>query len=219
MDCIMDLRTSDDSIYGLEKSTGNNMNKNIIYIIVSFAILAFSANWVIQKAKNSFDLPVIKKVPSFSFLTQNGEKFSEQNLIKKATVLDFIFTSCAGPCPMMTSNMKDMYEDYKNVSEVQFVSITVDPLIDNQEILRQYAIAHGVRDDRWKFLTSDLEAIKDLKKNGFMLYADQLPQGHAIKFILIDADGQIRKYYDGTEKASMAVLRNDLNHLVKQIRL
>tara|TARA_A100001037_G_scaffold283953_1_gene289916 strand:+ start:9585 stop:10172 length:588 start_codon:yes stop_codon:yes gene_type:complete len=195
------------------------MNKNIIYIIVSFALLAFSANWVIQKAKNSYDLPVIKKVPSFSFLTQNGEKFSEQNLIKKATVLDFIFTSCAGPCPMMTSNMKDMYEDYKNVSEVQFVSITVDPLIDNQEILRQYAIAHGVRDDRWKFLTSDLEAIKDLKKNGFMLYADQLPQGHAIKFVLIDADGQIRKYYDGTEKASMAVLRNDLNHLVKQIRL
>ena len=215
----MDLRTSDDSIYGLEKNTGNNMNKNIIYIIVSFALLAFSANWVIQKAKNSYDLPVIKKVPSFSFLRQNGEKFSEQNLIKKATVLDFIFTSCAGPCPMMTSNMKDMYEDYKNVSEVQFVSITVDPLIDNQEILRQYAIAHGVRDDRWKFLTSDLEAIKDLKKNGFMLYADQLPQGHAIKFVLIDADGQIRKYYDGTEKASMAVLRNDLNHLVKQIRL
>ena len=195
------------------------MNKNIVYIIISLALLAFGANWVIQKANQSYDLPVIKKVPSFSFLTQNGEKFSEKNFVGKATVLDFIFTNCAGPCPIMMSNMKDIYEDYKNVSEVQFVSITVDPLVDNQEILKQYAYAHGAIDDRWKFLTSELELIKDLKQNGFMLYADQLPQGHAIKFVLIDADGQIRKYYDGMEKASMAVLRNDLDQLVKQIRL
>ena len=50
-----------------------------------------------------------------------------------------------------------------------------------------------------------------------MLYADELPQGHAIKFILIDQNGKIRKYYDGTDKASMAVLRNDLNKLIKEI--
>lgn len=50
-----------------------------------------------------------------------------------------------------------------------------------------------------------------------MLYADELPRGHAVKFVLIDRDGRIRKYYDGTDKASMAVLRKDLNHLVKEI--
>jgi len=114
--------------------------------------------------------------------------------------------------------MTHLYEDYENVPEVQFVSVTVDPKIDNVSTLKEYAKANGVKDDRWQFLTSDIESIKDLKKNGFMLYADELPRGHAIKFVLIDQDGQIRKYYDGTDKASMAVLRKDLNNIVNEIQ-
>ena len=194
------------------------MNKNSLLILMSVILLGAGATWVIQKANSSHDLPVIKDVPSFLFKTQDGESFSENELKGKITVLDFMFTTCAGPCPIMTNNMAHLYQDYTNVEEVQFISITVDPTVDNEEILKQYANANGVDDDRWQFLTSDIDAIKDLKKNGFMLYADELPRGHAIKFVLIDPKGRIRKYYDGTDKASIAVLRNDLNNLVKEIR-
>ena len=194
------------------------MNKNSLLILMSVILLGAGATWVIQKANSSHDLPVIKDVPSFLFKTQDGESYSENELKGKITVLDFMFTTCAGPCPIMTNNMVHLYQDYTNVEEVQFVSITVDPAVDNEEILKQYANANGVDDDRWQFLTSDIDAIKDLKKNGFMLYADELPRGHAIKFVLIDPKGRIRKYYDGTDKASIAVLRNDLNNLVKEIR-
>ena len=194
------------------------MNKNSLLILMSVILLGAGATWVIQKANSSHDLPVIKDVPSFLFKTQDGESFSENELKGKITVLDFMFTTCAGPCPIMTNNMAHLYQDYTNVEEVQFVSITVDPTVDNEEILKQYANANGVDDDRWQFLTSDIDAIKDLKKNGFMLYADELPRGHAIKFVLIDPKGRIGKYYDGTDKASIAVLRNDLNNLVKEIR-
>jgi protein SCO1/2 len=194
------------------------MNKNILTIILCIILLGVGASWVIQKANSSHDIPVIKDVPPFLFTTQNGESFSENELKEKITVLDFMFTSCAGPCPIMTNNMTHLYHDYTNVDEIQFVSITVDPKVDTEEILKQYANALGVDDDRWQFLTSDIDAIKNLKKNGFMLYADELPRGHAIKFVLIDPKGRIRKYYDGTDKASMAVLRNDLNYLVKEIR-
>jgi len=194
------------------------MNKNSLLILMSVILLGAGATWVIQKANSSHDLPVIKDVPSFLFKTQDGESYSENELKGKITVLDFMFTTCAGPCPIMTNNMAHLYQDYTNVEEVQFVSITVDPTVDNEEILKQYANANGVDDDRWQFLTSDIDAIKDLKKNGFMLYADELPRGHAIKFVLIDPKGRIRKYYDGTDKASIAVLRNDLNNLVKEIR-
>ena len=194
------------------------MNKNSLLILMSVILLGAGATWVIQKANSSHDLPVIKDVPSFLFKTQDGESFSVNELKGKITVLDFMFTTCAGPCPIMTNNMAHLYQDYTNVEEVQFVSITVDPTVDNEEILKQYANANGVDDDRWQFLTSDIDAIKDLKKNGFMLYADELPRGHAIKFVLIDPKGRIRKYYDGTDKASIAVLRNDLNNLVKEIR-
>lgn len=194
------------------------MNKNLIFIFACVLILGLGASWVISKANSSHNLPVVKQVPSFSFITQDGDPFSEKDLIGKATVLDFIFTSCAGPCPIMTNYMNQLYQDYKEVTEVQFVSITVDPMVDDEEMLQQYAAGYNVEDDRWQFLTSDLDAIKDLKKNGFLLYADELPQGHAIKFVLIDQEGQIRKYYDGTDEASIAILRTDLNNLVKKIR-
>ena len=193
------------------------MNKNIIYGLICISLLGLGASWVIKKANSSYTISVIKDVPPFLFKPQDGKLFSEKEFRNKITVLDFMFTSCPGPCPIMTNNMIHLYQDYEKVDEVQFVSITVDPNIDSEEILKQYANAHGVNDSRWQFLTSDLEAIKDLKKNGFMLYADELPRGHAVKFVLIDRDGRIRKYYDGTHKASMAVLRKDLNHLVKEI--
>ena len=83
--------------------------------------------------------------------------------------------------------------------------------------LKNYAKINGITDERWQLLTSDLSNIRSLKREGFMLFADELPQGHAIKFVLIDQDGNIRKYFDGTDEASLAVLRKDITNLVKDL--
>ena len=194
------------------------MNRTIYFIMGAVILLGAGASWVIQKANSSYDIPILKPVPEFSFINQDGDPFTEKDLNDKITILDFIFTSCAGPCPIMTHNMTGLYRSFSQVAEVQFVSITVDPDVDTQDILKQYAKINGVNDDRWQFITSNIEAIKDLKKNGFMLYAEELPRGHAIKFVLIDQNGQIRKYFDGTEEASMAVLMKDITILVKEFK-
>jgi len=194
------------------------MNRTIYFIMGAVILLGAGASWVIQKANSSYDIPILKPVPEFSFINQDGDPFTEKDLNDKITILDFIFTSCAGPCPIMTHNMTGLYRSFSQVEEVQFVSITVDPDVDTQDILKQYAKINGVNDDRWQFITSNIEAIKDLKKNGFMLYAEELPRGHAIKFVLIDQNGQIRKYFDGTEEASMAVLMKDITILVKEFK-
>ena len=194
------------------------MNRTIYFIMGAVILLGAGASWVIQKANSSYDIPILKPVPEFSFINQDGDPFTEKDLNNKITILDFIFTSCAGPCPIMTHNMTGLYRSFSQVEEVQFVSITVDPDVDTQDILKQYAKINGVNDGRWQFITSNIEAIKDLKKNGFMLYAEELPRGHAIKFVLIDQNGQIRKYFDGTEDASMAVLMKDITNLVKEFK-
>ena len=194
------------------------MNRMIYFIMGAVILLGAGASWVIQKANSSYEIPILKPVPVFSFINQDGDPFTEKDLNDKITILDFIFTSCAGPCPIMTHNMTGLYRSFSQVEEVQFVSITVDPDVDTQDILKQYAKINGVNDGRWQFITSNIEAIKDLKKNGFMLYAEELPRGHAIKFVLIDQNGQIRKYFDGTEDASMAVLMKDITNLVKEFK-
>ena len=149
---------------------------------------------------------------------QEGDPFSQDNLQGKITILDFMFTSCMGPCPLMTTNMSNLHKIFLNEPEVQFVSITVDPEVDNQKKLKEYSTFVGGDDGRWHFLWSDIGSIKNLKRNGFMLFADNLPEGHAIKFVLIDHKGTIRKYYDGTDSSSQEILKRDVAQLVKGLR-
>ncbi len=188
------------------------------YAFVIILALGLGANWIIEKALNSHDIPLIKPVPEFSFVNHKGKSFSNDNFQNKITVLDFMFTSCTGPCPLMTLNMSKLYETFSNEREVQFVSITVDPTTDDQKKLDEYSDLIGVQDDRWHFLWSDLDSIKSLKREGFMLFADNLPQGHAIKFVLIDQNGNIRKYFDGTDDSSQEILKKDIVQLLKDFR-
>jgi len=132
--------------------------------------------------------------------------------------LDFIFTSCPGPCPIMSNNMRTLYNQYKLHPDLQFISITVDPENDSQEVLKIYADANGVNDKRWKFLRADMEKVKKLSSDGFLLMSDNLPAGHSVKFVLIDGDGNIRQYYNGTDKASISILRNHINLFLKKLR-
>ena len=195
------------------------MNKFIYIILVTLISMGFFANWVIDKAQSSIDIPVVKEVPRFSFTNQNGEKFSNNNFRDKVTILNFIFTSCTGPCPLMTSNMQKLYSNFKGTKEVQFVSITVDPEVDTQEKLKLEAEMIGVDNNQWQFLRSDLDEVKKLKRDGFMLFADNLPNGHSIKSILIDNVGNIRKYYDGTDIGSQEILKKDIVYLLDNMSL
>ena len=195
------------------------MNKFIYIILVTLISMGFFANWVIDKAQSSIDIPVVKEVPRFSFTNQNGEKFSNNNFRDKVTILNFIFTSCTGPCPLMTLNMQKLYSNFKGTKEVQFVSITVDPEVDTQEKLKLEAEMIGVDNNQWQFLRSDLDEVKKLKRDGFMLFADNLPNGHSIKSILIDNVGNIRKYYDGTDIGSQEILKKDIVYLLDNMSL
>ena len=102
---------------------------------------------------------------------------------------------------------------------MQFVSITVDPEVDTQEKLKLEAEMIGVDNNQWQFLRSDLDEVKKLKRDGFMLFADNLPNGHSIKSILIDNVGNIRKYYDGTDIGSQEILKKDIVYLLDNMSL
>ena len=192
----------------------------IISIVVIVSFLGISATWVISKANESInELPaVIKKVPDFSMTSHIGENFNQDSLLNKISILDFIFTSCPGPCPIMSNNMRTLYRQYKLHPDLQFISISVDPEYDTQEVLKNYADANGVNDQRWKFLRADMKAVKKLSTDGFMFMSESLPAGHSVKFVLIDQNGDVRQYYNGTDAGSIAILRTHINSILKNIK-
>ena len=193
---------------------------HIVSVLALVVFLGIGATWVITKATEASQvLPtVIKQISPFSLVSHHGEPFTNDSLRNKISVLDFIFTSCPGPCPIMSNNMRMLYNQYKLHPDLQFISITVDPEYDSQEVLKIYADANGVNDRRWKFLRADMEKVKKLSSDGFLLMSDNLPAGHSVKFVLIDGDGNIRQYYNGTDKASISILRNHINLFLKKLR-
>jgi len=183
-------------------------------VVVAFGallVIALVGAYIIQKAnKEHMALPVLGSVPKFTFTERSGEPFSEKDFIGKISVVDFIFTSCPGVCPVMADRMSHLYELYKDYPEVQFVSISVDPETDSLPVLRQYAIDHGVTDNRWLFLRGPVEKVAQVSEQGFKLAMGVLPAGHSSRFVLVDDKGQIRGYYSSDDDQSQLLLEHHI---------
>jgi len=193
-----------------------NMPKIFIWFGAGVIIMGIIAAAVIGQAKKSqTDLPEYGEVPQFEFVNQDGEPYGLEDFKGKVSVLDFIFTNCPGPCPIMSSKMEDLYNYYDGAEQVQFISISVDPARDTLEALQAYAVRHSVDDDRWNFLRAPIDEVKTLSVEGFMLGGD-FPMGHSTKFVLIDQQGQIRGYYRSMEDASLNALKTHIEALARQ---
>lgn len=161
------------------------------------------------------ELPgIINEVDDFILTSQNGETITKYDLFDKYTVLDFIFTECLGTCPIMTNYMKELYDYYQYSPHIQFLSISVDPEYDTQSVLSMYAKNNGVYDNRWLFLFGELDFIKKFSSNTFNLISDYFPAGHSKKFFLIDKNGNIRQFYNGTNKKDINLLKNHIDQFL-----
>jgi cytochrome c oxidase assembly protein subunit 15 len=170
-------------------------------------IMAVGAYGVVQQADRSrSDIPFIKEIPEFSFTAMSGEPFGTEQMKGKLNIVDFFFTSCRGPCPVMAGKMQELYQYFEHSDQVQIVSVTVDPETDSLDVLRAYAKGLGVTDDRWKFIRGSAEGTSRLAEEGFLLSGD-LPGMHSTKFILVDQDGWIRGYYSHDSDASLRLLK------------
>ncbi len=186
----------------------------ILAVTVLIALFAASlATNFLNRTKNG--LQEFGTVPVFSLTERSGKQFTREDLIEKISVVDFIFTSCPGACPVMSAAMAGLYRDFARQPRVQFVSISVDPDTDTLPVLTRYAGEYGVTDDRWVFLRGPIEEVKTLSERGFMLAAGNLPMGHSTKFVLVDGRGIIRGYYDSHDDDSIQTLKNDIGILLQ----
>src|SRR5687767_15372723 len=84
-------------------------------------------------------LPTISFVKPFSFTTQEGKQFTEQDHLGKVTVVEYFFTTCTGICPKMNANMKKVYDAFKDHPDFQVVGFTSMPESDSVARLKRYS--------------------------------------------------------------------------------
>lgn len=170
--------------------------------------------------------PILMPLPDFTLTDQHGESFGLSNLRGKVWIANFVFTTCRGPCQMMTSQMATLQQtlqgQHPKWDQIALISITVDPSNDTPEVLKEYARLALADPEHWRFLTGERATIWRLVRDGFKLPVgedadnEQMPIFHSQRFVLVDEVGQIRGFYEGLEEAGRAKLLADLDGLLSQ---
>jgi protein SCO1/2 len=154
-------------------------------------------------------LPVLGTIPHFALVDQTGAAFDSQRLEGRIWVADFMYTTCPGPCPMMSHQMRRIAE----ASDVLLVSFTVDPQTDTPPVLAAYAKHYPVPPGRWWFLTGARAELNDLGLNAFHLNTVDGSLEHSTRFVLVDGRMRIRAYYQTLEDRFRPQLIADIRKL------
>ena len=194
----------------------------VMLVLIPFITLALLL-WLRHMEVNALRQRTVSSygsVPNFELINQNGQPFGSAQLLGKIWIADFIFTTCPGPCPMMSSRMSELQKPLEK-TDVHLVSFTVDPAKDTPEVLRGYAEKLQAVPGRWDFLTGPQPTIYKLSRDGFRLAVSDGSQEtgipvHSTRMILVDRRGDIRGYYDATEADAMTKLLADTNHLLRE---
>lgn len=156
-------------------------------------------------------LPALWPAPSFSYVDQNGRRFTDRELRGHVWISDFIFTTCTSICPMMTASMAQLQKAIDNRS-VEFVSFSVDPDHDTPEVLARYAKAWQADESRWHFLSTDKKNLPGTAAGmkTFVKPPDKdSPIQHSAVFLLVDPKGMVRGVYDSSDSEALDRLAND----------
>ncbi|MGD0389696.1 MAG: SCO family protein [Tepidisphaeraceae bacterium] len=158
--------------------------------------------------------PILDPAPSFTLTDQDGNPATNAQLLGHPWIADFIFTTCASLCPTMSAHMSELQD--RLPADVLLVSFSVDPTHDTPAVLKEYAAKYHAQPNRWIFLTGDektQQRVIRAMKLGFAPAVGDTPIQHDEHFVLIDAQGKLRGYYDSFVPQRMDALVHDAKTL------
>ncbi len=174
------------------------------------------------------DTERLRSVAPFEMTERSGATVRGADLKGKVWVAAFVFTCCNQACPIISKNMEELQTALAGQPDVVLVSFSVNPGGDDLETLRQYADSYHADPQRWLFLRGEETAVYHLIRDSFELGVQQ-NQGrertpgnevmHSNKLVLVDPQGRIRGYYDGTDPQALAELRQKIAVLVSPLPL
>ena len=188
-------------------------------LLLTFYYFVFRGtdNWKVK-------MPILSYVQPFSFTNQNGVAVTDKNLLNKITVVEYFFTTCKGICPKLNTNMKQVYEIYKNEPDFQILSHTCNPDTDSVSVLKHYSDSLQVNTQKWIFLTGRKDSLYQMARGSYLLddpknnvekMEDQFI--HTQFFALVDRQGKVRgKIYDGLKVLEVEQLKQDISKLLKE---
>lgn len=144
-----------------------------------------------------------EQIPDFALYDENGQVVQARRFRGREIMLNFIYTRCpvATMCPAATERMVEVQRRARaeGITNLQLISITLDPERDTPGVLQAYARIHGIDPANFSLLTGPEPAVRDLLAQ-FGVIAEF--QGglikHTLATLLIDPQGRIVHRADGS---------------------
>jgi protein SCO1 len=191
-------------------------------IVLIFSVV--SAAGLIGCSHASAKLGDFGTVPDFTLTDQTGAVFSSATQLHGVDwIADFIYTTCPGPCPRMSSQMHEVQTallgtDGVPAGKFRLVSFTVDPAHDTPPVLADYAKRFSAKPATWFFLTGPEDALHHLSRDAFMLGDVNGSLEHSTRFVLVDRRSRIRGFYLTSDPDAITRLIDDTKSLARRER-
>ena len=161
------------------------------------------------------------RVSDFILVNQLGDTVTRSDVEGQILVVDFFFTRCATICPLMTKNLRRIHDRLDPDLPVQLLSHSVTPFADSVSVLRAYADKQEANPALWWFLTGPKSEIYSLARKSYFSCLDEGDGGfqdfvHTENVVLVDSEGRLRGFYDGTDSKAMSQLFSDLEFLLEK---
>lgn len=197
------------------------MNKKLLGYLLFFVVLVAGFYFFLFRGTDQWKtkLPVISYVKPFHFTNQDGLVFTDKDMLGKVCVVNYFFTTCKGICPKMNTNMKTIYQAFKDEPDFLIISHTCNPETDSVPRMKAYADSMQVNTRKWEFLTGRKDSLYQIARSAYLLddpknnvqkIEDQFI--HTQFFALVDKNGKVRgQIYDGLKE-------QEINRLIKDAR-
>lgn len=182
----------------------------VFVIVVACAVAAVVGLWL--RKSGQYD-----RVPDFKLVERSGHPLTRKDLLGKVWVTGFVFTRCAGACPVM---MSKMYGIHQSFPQVQLVAFSVDPAHDTPEVIRAYMKNNSLPQE-WLFATGTYEQMQDLAKKGFKLSmgpgsTPEEPVIHSDRLVIVDRYGRQRGSFTTADMEGMSRLEAELKRVLAE---
>lgn len=179
--------------------------------------LPFLGNTVVENGQQ-----IHHKVGQFDHYNQDSVLMTNKDFEPYIYVADFFFTSCPSICPQVAKEMLKIHDAVQDDPSVKLISFSIDPKRDTPQKLKLYGDNLGINHQKWYFLTGDKDATLELANTYFVaaLEDPDAPGGfdHSGKIVLIDKEGHVRSFSEGTDPSTTPKLIQDIKKLSNQYK-
>ncbi|MCS7053638.1 MAG: SCO family protein [Ignavibacterium sp.] len=169
----------------------------LLFVVLCFNVFPDEKQEVGVNEKLGNNIPL-----NVQFFDEDSNQVSLSDLIKKPTVLAFVYYECPGICSPLLSSLAEAIDNSDLVLGVDYnvIVISMDELETPKNASKRKNVIIQLMDKNvppgsWRFLTGNLENIKKVSDAaGFYFKREGKDFRHAGCFIFLDPSGKITRY-------------------------